>query len=76
VRQILVRWKGESAASATWEDLDNFIDRYLEFQLEDELLVERGRDVMWGKHYSRRARAHKTGEAEGRTEHADEEESG
>jgi hypothetical protein len=42
VRQILVRWKGESTASSTWEDLDSFIDRYPEFQLEDELLVEGG----------------------------------
>jgi hypothetical protein len=39
-------------------------------------LLNNHKDAMWGKHYSRRARAHKTGEAEGRTEHADEEESG
>ena len=26
------------------------------FQLKDELLVERGRDVMWGRHYQRRPR--------------------
>ena len=40
VRQLLVHWKGESAASATREDADSFIDRYPNFQLEDELLVE------------------------------------
>jgi hypothetical protein len=35
VHQVLVRWKDESPSSATWEDLDNFIERYPEFQLED-----------------------------------------
>ena len=56
VRQILIHWQGEPAASATWEDLDSFQARYPTFQLEDEdeLLVEGGRDVMWGRHYSRR----------------------
>ena len=49
VRQILVCWKGEPAASATWEDVDSFTERYPSFQLEDELLVEGGRDVMWGR---------------------------
>jgi hypothetical protein len=56
VRQLLVHWKGEPAVSATWEDADSFIDRYPLFQLEDELLVEGGRDVMWGRHYQRRSR--------------------
>jgi len=42
VCQILVQWKGELATSATWEDVDTFIDRYPSFQLEDELLVEGG----------------------------------
>jgi hypothetical protein len=56
VRQLLVRWKGETAASATWEDVDSFIDRYPSFQLEDELLLEGGRDVMWGHQYRRQVR--------------------
>jgi hypothetical protein len=56
VCQLLVHWKGTTAASATWEDADSFIDRYPGFQLEDELLVEGGRDVMWGRHYQRRPR--------------------
>ena len=47
--QVLVHWQGEPATSATWEDVDNFINRYPSFQLEDELLVEGGRDVMWGR---------------------------
>jgi hypothetical protein len=57
VRQVLVRWKGEPAASATWEDLDSFTEKYPTFQLEDELVVEGGRDVMYGIPYSRRRRA-------------------
>jgi len=54
VRQVLVHWQGEPAASATWEDIESFIDRYPSFKLEDELLVEGGRDVMWGRQYCRR----------------------
>jgi hypothetical protein len=34
-------------ASATWEDIDSFIDRSPTFQLEDELLVKGGGDVRW-----------------------------
>jgi hypothetical protein len=56
VCQLLVHWKGATAASATWEDTDSFINHYPGFQLEDELLVEGGRDVMWGRHYQRRPR--------------------
>jgi hypothetical protein len=55
VRQLLVHWKGQSVASATWEDLDTFRDKYPDFQLEDELDIEGGgRDVMWDRTYSRR----------------------
>ena len=57
VRQVLIHWQGEPVSSATWEDIDSFQDRYPSFQLEDELLVEGGRDVMWGRQYSRRPRA-------------------
>ena len=42
VRQVLIQWKGEPAASATWEDLDSFRDKHPAFQLENELLVEGG----------------------------------
>jgi hypothetical protein len=63
VRQVLVHWQGEPAASATWEDIDSFIDRYPSFKLEDELLVEGGRDVMWGRQYSRRPRTRGTARA-------------
>ena len=60
VRQVLIHWQGEPAASTTWEDLEDFQERYPTFQLEDELLFQGGRDVMWGKHYSRRARKQQT----------------
>lgn len=32
---------------ATWEPLADLIKQYPDYQLEDELLVEGGRDVMW-----------------------------
>jgi hypothetical protein len=62
VRQVLIRWKGKPPSAATWEDVDSFIDKYPAFQLEDELLVEGGRDVMWGRHYQRRGRTQAAGQ--------------
>jgi hypothetical protein len=56
VRQVLVQWQDEQAASATWEDLDDFRARFPNFQLEDELAFEAGRDVMYGQPYIRRGR--------------------
>lgn len=58
VRQVLVQWKSQSTASATWEDVEPFLARFPAFQLEDELNLEGGgRDVMWGMTYTRRQRA-------------------
>jgi hypothetical protein len=57
VRQVLVEWKGESAASATWEDVEPFCAKYPAFQLEDELVLEGERDVMIGRTYSKQRRA-------------------
>ena len=37
--------------------MDSFLHKYPAFQLEDELLVEGGRDVMWGHAYTRKQRA-------------------
>jgi hypothetical protein len=54
VHQVLVQWKGEPAASATWEDIGSFRERYPAFQLEDDLALEGRRDVIWGMTYSRR----------------------
>jgi len=71
VRQVLIRWKGEPVASSTWEDLDAFSAKYPVFQLEDELVVEGGRDVMYGIPYSRRRRARDIRKA---AEHAAQEE--
>jgi len=42
VRQVLIRWKGQSTAGATWEDVADFRDKFPQFQLEDELTVEGG----------------------------------
>ena len=57
VRQVLVQWKDESAASASWEDFDDFRARFPAFQLEDELVFDGGRDVMCGRTHARRRRA-------------------
>jgi hypothetical protein len=57
VRQVLVQWRDEPATSATWEDLDDFKDRFPDFQLEDELDFDGGGDVMYGRTYGRRRRA-------------------
>ena len=57
MRQVLVRWKDQPAAAASWEDWDSFRERFPAFQLEDELNLEEGRDVMYGRTYTRRRRA-------------------
>ena len=57
VQQVLVCWKGEPASSATWEDKADFVTKYPAFRLEDEPVVEGGRDVMCGIPYTRRRRA-------------------
>jgi hypothetical protein len=59
VQQILVQWKGQSPASATWEDIEPFRAKYPALQLEDELPLEEGRDVLAGRYdhtYTRRCR--------------------
>ncbi|XP_066381897.1 uncharacterized protein [Miscanthus floridulus] len=57
VPQVLVQWKGASAASATWEDTAAFRAKYPSFQLEDELTLGGEGDVMFGRTYTRRRRA-------------------
>ncbi|WVZ98174.1 LOW QUALITY PROTEIN: hypothetical protein U9M48_043643 [Paspalum notatum var. saurae] len=54
VPEVLVQWQGLSAADASWMPLPEFQRLYPSFQLEDELLVQAGRDVMWEKQYGRR----------------------
>jgi len=50
----LVKWHGLSDDDATWETLDAFRDDFPDFQLEDELFSQAGRDVITGTHYRRR----------------------
>ncbi|KAJ1262461.1 hypothetical protein BS78_09G109400 [Paspalum vaginatum] len=56
VWHVLVQWGGMDADNATWEPLDQFKQQYPDHQLEDELFLETGRDVMTGKVYRRRNR--------------------
>jgi hypothetical protein len=67
VPQVLVEWAGEPPSAATWEDLDDFRARFPSFQLEDELDFEAGRDVMYGRTYTRRRRARDVRRAAERT---------
>jgi hypothetical protein len=55
--EILVVWKGRAASDATWEKLEEFRKAYPEVQLEDELFVGEGGNVVdsfIGKIYQRR----------------------
>jgi hypothetical protein len=72
VRQVLIKWKDQSPASATWEDVDSFRAKFPAFQLEDELPLEEGRDVMWGRTYVRRRRARDIRRAQERAARAQE----
>lgn len=53
---VLVQWSEAKPEDATWEPLQQFTTSYPQFQLEDELFVEGGRDVMTGNVYSRRSK--------------------
>ena len=53
-RELLVRWKGAPATETSWVSLVEFQQLFPKFQLEDELLVQGGRDVMVGLQYKRR----------------------
>jgi hypothetical protein len=53
---VLIQWKGMSLASSSWEEIYLFRARYPQFQLEDELPLEEGRDVMYGQTYTWRHR--------------------
>jgi len=44
--RILMKWRGLPAEEATLEPLEEFRVHYPDFQLEDELFVQAGRDVM------------------------------
>jgi hypothetical protein len=51
---LLIQWEGLPAEEATWEQREEFQQHYPDFQLEDELFAQAGRDVMTGLAYSRR----------------------
>ena len=51
---LLVHWEGLPEEEATWEKRDEFSLHYPDYQLEDELFVQAGRDVMTGVTYKRR----------------------
>jgi transposase InsO family protein len=70
VQQVLVQWHGEGAESATWEDYDDFRAEHPAFQLEDELVFEVGRDVMYGRPYVRKRRARDVRRARERADRA------
>ena len=46
--KLLVKWHGLPDDDATWEPLNDFKTLYPDVQLEDELFVGTGRDVMTG----------------------------
>jgi hypothetical protein len=58
-RELLVRWKGTLAAETSWVPLEDFVQQFPEYQLEDKLIVQGGRNVMWGLAYGGR---HKIGQ--------------
>jgi hypothetical protein len=54
---VLIKWRGLPEDDAMWETVDEFKAHYPDFQLEDELFAQTGRDIMTGRHYWRRATA-------------------
>jgi hypothetical protein len=67
VHQVLIQWKGTSAASTSWEDVAPFRIKFPQFQLEDELALDGEEDVMFKQVYTRRHRARDVRRAQERT---------
>jgi hypothetical protein len=53
----LLKWRGLPEDDATWESLEEFHAEHPDFQPEDELFLQAGRDVMTGIPYRRRSPA-------------------
>jgi hypothetical protein len=53
----LIKWKGQDEAAVSWVDADEFRSLYPSFELVDEIILQGGRDVMWGMVYSRCGKA-------------------
>ena len=51
---LLIQWEGLPEEEATWEQRNEFHQHYPDYQLEDELFAQAGRDVMTGVTYTRR----------------------
>jgi hypothetical protein len=51
---VLIQWQGLPREEVTWVALTEFRRQYPNFQLEDELFVQAGRDVMTSVVYHRR----------------------
>lgn len=54
VWHVLVQWTSLDETEASWEPVEDFKKTYPDFELEDKLFREGGRDVMWGIAYQRR----------------------
>jgi hypothetical protein len=50
---------GAPAAETAWMALEEFREQFSDFQLEDELFLQEGRDVMWNKTFGRRGKVHR-----------------
>jgi hypothetical protein len=53
---VHIKWRGLPDEDTTWEQPEEFRSHYPDFQLEDELFAQAGRDVMTGTTFRRRPR--------------------